>query len=162
MPIPDHDGSLAPPGRHGVAVDHDGLAEPHDELFQRFANFPVIRAVNLFDPPVELGSIDRPSPQGPVSVRPRRDQAKSEPRARPDRGRADAFDCGRVDLGFVTIAVDYGARNILDYRSEAGGDRPPAEPIDQRIFERFEGAPSLRGIGQHGRVILPSGMRNGK
>jgi hypothetical protein len=73
----------------------------------------------------------------------RRYEAKAVPGARPDRRRADPGDRRRIDFLFVAIAVDDGSRNMLDDRTESGGDRPPAEPVDERILQHFQGPSSV-------------------
>ena len=110
--------------------------------------------MDLVEPAIEFNPVDRPPPQRAMTMSPRCDQPKPLSCPRPNRRRADTGNRRWIDLFLVAIAVDHCPRHRLDHRTDAGGNRPPHEPVDERIFERFQRAPALDGIVQDGRVIV--------
>ena len=78
-----------------------------------------------------------------------------------DRRRANPGDRCGIDLFLAAIAVDHCPRDILDDGAEAGRDRPPAEPVDQRVLEGNERIYALRRVCEQFRVLVGPGMGHG-
>ena len=93
-----------------------------------------------------------------MPMSPRRNEAQAVAGAWSDWCRANSLNGGRIDLFLSAIAVDNGARDVLDNGAEAGSDRPPAQPVHQRVLKGFQRLSALRRIGQNGRVIFAPGM----
>ena len=122
----------------------------------------MIGAVDLFDPPFQLGPVDRAPPQPPVPECARGDEAKAVAGSGADRRRRYPLNRGWIDLFLVPVAVDDGARHLLDYRADPGADGPPGETVDERVFKRFQRSAALGGVGKQRLVIIPSRMRHGQ
>ena len=145
-----------------MAIDQQGLAMERGVRRQGIAKRPVIGAMDLLNAALELGPVDRAAPKPAVAMGSRRDEAKAVAGAGADRCRRNAENGGGIDFLLVAVAIDHRARNGLDDGADACGNRPPGEPVDQRVFQRFEGATPLRRVGQNRLGIMSSRMGHGQ
>ena len=138
------------------------LAVNRDMRCKRICQRLVVRAMDLFDPALELAAFDRPPPELSVAMGARGDEAEPVARTRADRRRRNAEDRGGIDLLLVAIAVDYRARHRLDDRPDPGGDGSPRQPVHQRVLQRFQRTAALGRVRQHRLVIVPARMGHGQ
>ena len=141
-----------------MTIEQQYFAMPLLQGLQGIGKRVMIRPMNLLDSSIKLGVVDRPAPQRPVAMSPGWDQPQTVPGPGSDRLRADAGDSSGVQLLFVAVAVDHCAWHRLDDGAQPGRDRPPCEPVDKRVFQRFQRRPSLGGIGQQSRIIIAARM----
>ena len=141
-----------------MAIDQNGLAEtPHDRIQLAFQE-PMIGAVNFIDPTLKLRAIDPSTPEGAVPMGPRWNEAKAISGTWPHGCRRNSLDNGGIHFLLSTIAIDNRPRDVLDDGPEAGGDRPPAETVHERVLKGFKRPLPLRRIGENGRVIFATRM----
>ena len=145
-----------------MTINQHGLAETARKAGQLIFKQPMVRAMNLVNPPLQLRPVDPPTPQRAVAMGARRDKAKAISGTRPNRGRRNALDGGGVHLFLSAIAVDDGARDVLDNCRKSGADCSPAEAIDKWVLERFQRTLALRRIGQNGGIIIAARMGHGQ
>ncbi len=86
----------------------------------------MVRTVDFIDPPLKLGSVDPSAPQCAMAMGPGRNKAEAVTGAGPDRRRRDILDYRGVNFFLFPIAVDDGARNVLDNGPKASANRSPA------------------------------------
>ena len=119
-----------------MAVEQQRAAEPVEEQRKLLLDRRVIGPVRLVEPLVELLGRDRPPPQIAVLLGPRRDDAEAAAGPRADSAAPRAVDHRGIDLVLGAVAVDRGARRPGDHRAAAALQRPPHEPVDERILKR--------------------------
>jgi hypothetical protein len=130
--------------RHRMAVDQKRAAEAVEQKRQLLLDRAVVRPVRLVKTLDQLKRGDRPSPQIAMLLRSRGDDP--EPAARPRRHASAprAVDHRRVDVVLGPVAIDRRPRSARDNRSAAALQRPPDQPVDERVLEAGEGPPPRR------------------
>jgi hypothetical protein len=126
---------------HRMAVEQDGGPEPSARFLQHGRERAMIGAVDGFDAPVELARRQAPPPDRSCPGDARRNKAESaaaagrlQQRARRGRRRHHAG----VDLPFVTVEIDLGARSQRDQCARPFGDSAPDQPVDQPVLEHLQ------------------------
>ena len=121
-----------------MTIEQQRFAMPLLQRVEPVANRVMIGPVDLLYSPGQLVLVDGPTPKRTVSMRPRRDQSQPVAGSGACRHCARAFDGGRIQLVFVPVAVDHRARHRLDHSPKTGANRSPGQPVNQRIFQRFQ------------------------
>ena len=154
MAVADHDLRLVGARGHAVQVEQQRGASA--ERRQLRCDRRVIGRVGRRHARGEARRGQGAFPQRAVALGARRDDPQPVARARADRGGPDLGERGRIDLVRGAVAVDRAARGAGDDRAEARRQRPPRQPVDQRILERCQRAPPVPRLGeQPGGIIAP-------
>ena len=119
-----------------MAIEQQRASEPIEQQGELVLDRRMIGPMGLLEPLLELLGRNRAAPQIAMLLSPGRHDPESA--ARTDRHSPAARtldDCG-VQFVLRAVAVDCGTRSTSDDGTASAFQRPPYQPVDQRILER--------------------------
>lgn len=113
------------------------------KLVERLSDKVMVGSMNDLDPRLKFIPLNWLSPKLSMPPRPAGDDAQTIFGLWAD-GRAANIANGRR-IGFILgpVTINDGARNLLDHGSNTSRNTAPGQPVDERIFKRFQASQSL-------------------